>query len=66
MDELGRGEVHKKGAQWRCRRSCGVVRVLRADSLRSGATRSCGYLRKELSTVRDIRERILKEKHIMS
>jgi hypothetical protein len=36
--------------RWRCRCSCGSERVVRADSLRSGGTISCGCLIAELRT----------------
>ena len=38
------------GLRWRCRCSCGSERAVRADSLRSGGTISCGCLIAELRT----------------
>lgn len=37
-----------KSAAWRCRCDCGKEVTARADNLRSGGTRSCGCLRKDV------------------
>lgn len=36
-----------KNVIWRCRCTCGVIKVVSGDSLRKGNTRSCGCLNKE-------------------
>lgn len=45
---LERAESHGKAAAWRCSCSCGKEVVVRGDNLRSGGTRSCGCLRRDL------------------
>ena len=39
---------------WRCRCSCGVVKIVVGDGLNSGVSRSCGCLRADVTTVRNI------------
>jgi hypothetical protein len=38
------------GRQWRCGCDCGATTVVRADSLKSGATTSCGCYNKDVCT----------------
>lgn len=45
--------VRVKGSDavyWRCKCDCGLEAIIRGNSLRSGATRSCGCLRAEKSS----------------
>lgn len=44
-----------KGAAWLCQCSCGQLLIVPAGRLKSGATRSCGCLQKERSSVRIIK-----------
>lgn len=39
-------------AMWKCQCKCGNVKVIRAKSVRSGATKSCGCLARELARQR--------------
>ena len=39
--------------RWECECDCGAVTMVPATSLRLGLTRSCGCLRRELSSQRD-------------
>ena len=43
--------------KWECRCDCSTVVHVLGESLRSGATRSCGCLRIEVTTVRNAREK---------
>lgn len=46
---IARAENYKFGeARWVCRCSCGNIVVVRGGSLRSGNTRSCGCMHKEI------------------
>ena len=40
------------GARWRCRCSCGTEGIVGTGALNSGASRSCGCLKRELSSSR--------------
>ncbi|MBQ8616201.1 MAG: hypothetical protein IJ418_01690 [Clostridia bacterium] len=42
----------RTGAWWLCRCSCGRETVVYGEHLRTGSTRSCGCLRKELAAAR--------------
>ncbi len=41
-------EAHAHRALWRCRCDCGREKVIRADALLSGSTKSCGCYLSEL------------------
>lgn len=41
-----------KRTSWVCRCECGEIRIVEASKLKSGKTRSCGCLRKEVSSLR--------------
>ncbi len=41
-----------KRSYFECRCSCGTVKVIRADNVRSGVTRSCGCLNREKASER--------------
>lgn len=49
----------KRGSHWNCRCSCGATSVVSLSNLRSGASRSCGCLQKEVVSAR-------RKKHGMS
>lgn len=49
----GRHGKDGRHVTWRCRCSCGTVFVTRSQSLRSGITRSCGCLQRELAAERN-------------
>lgn len=53
---LGSGRV----AYWTCKCKCGAVIRVRADSLRSGRTKSCGCLRNKGSKLIDVAETMTK------
>lgn len=44
------GLDNRGAALWRCRCDCGTERTIRGGRLRSGTSKSCGCLRKELMT----------------
>jgi hypothetical protein len=44
----------RHGARWLCRCQCGAVRVIRSDNLRSKSSRSCGCLRRDLISARNV------------
>ena len=44
------GTDNTRNSLWLCRCDCGVEVIVKSASLRSGNTRSCGCLRKEVST----------------
>lgn len=51
LDVLSRAGSDKSGnAKWECRCDCGATRVVYSQSLRSGATLSCGCLNKEINS----------------
>lgn len=37
---------------WRCRCDCGIIKIIKTDSLRSGDTKSCGCLNQEQRSLR--------------
>lgn len=48
--KFGRWKIFEKGEQggtWRCKCKCGTIRTVPTYSLRSGASKSCGCIRKE-------------------
>jgi len=51
---IERDRKHREwtGAVWLCRCSCGVARLVKSGSLRSGRSKSCGCLSRELVAVR--------------
>ncbi len=46
---LEQAETLYRNARWKCRCSCGEIVIVDGGSLRSGATKSCGCLRREVS-----------------
>ena len=46
------GSDHGGRACWRCECSCGTSKVISGDSLRSGNTRSCGCLARDLASAK--------------
>lgn len=46
--------IERTGRRWSCRCDCGNTKTLPGDRLRSGETRSCGCLRREVSSARAI------------
>ena len=40
--------ANKKGIKWLCRCDCGATCIIRGEHLKSGATKSCGCLKREL------------------
>jgi hypothetical protein len=46
VDAKGKGDTH---AKWFCRCDCGNFTIVSGGKLRSGNTKSCGCLRKELA-----------------
>lgn len=56
FEELTVIELYEKGGngrhnKWKCMCSCGETTVVSSSSLKSGHTRSCGHLAKEISSV---------------
>lgn len=49
---MGRAEDHGKSTVWLCHCDCGKDVVVRGDNLRSGGTRSCGCLRRDVMSKR--------------
>lgn len=45
-------ERRNRRVYYTCRCSCGTIKTIRADNIRSGATRSCGCLSKEVASER--------------
>lgn len=43
-------DSNKGNAMWKCQCECGNVSMVRADKLKSGVTRSCGCLRRDMQT----------------
>ena len=49
--KFGRWKVIKrKGWRWKCKCTCGTVRLVNGDSLRRGVSSSCGCLQREWAT----------------
>jgi hypothetical protein len=48
---LSRGQTNsKQNFQWKCQCDCGKLKMVAGDGLRSGKTKSCGCLRREILT----------------
>ena len=48
---IGRGEITKCGATWKCKCDCGNTTTVNGKALKQGATKSCGCLRQERSSL---------------
>ena len=46
----------KRHVRWQCRCSCGVIVVVTSNQLRTGQTRSCGCLRREVTSARVLQD----------
>lgn len=47
---IGFGDVSASGVRrWQCRCDCGIIKLIQWPNLRTGASRSCGCLRRELA-----------------
>lgn len=48
LEVISRGSVgNDGGVKWKCKCQCGVIKEVRGNSLRTGATHSCGCLQRE-------------------
>lgn len=46
---IGRAESRRNAVYWTCRCECGTVKAVASERLRSGATKSCGCLAREVA-----------------
>jgi hypothetical protein len=53
----------KRQAYWNCKCSCGTTKIVASNHLLSGATKSCGCLRKEVNSKRN-KNRSIEQKRI--